>query len=246
MKAITKGDFFNSFFLLSKRLTIAELRLLYILITEPDSIDLSQQEIADKIGTHRRTVNIGLKTLKELGYISNVHFDEEENNIIEYGKEGDTKNEITTMDFNYAKKTIREKFVQYYRPEKNRKIIVNEDFFSHLLGDKRFHEDLRKNKEFLTKSIKEGCPKCKFPSNLKPTDFESERHFQIIHYINKEIREARKFNRYYLDKDNLLLFLKENYYITEEDSIKLIRQYFPIFVKTAKKFRIPKPFLKWK
>jgi hypothetical protein len=72
MNTIDLQEFTENFMEISNRLTNAEIRMLYLLITEPDVIKLSQQEFADKIGTHRRTINIGLKKLLEHKYISDI------------------------------------------------------------------------------------------------------------------------------------------------------------------------------
>lgn len=69
MNTIDLQEFTNNFMEISNRLTNAEIRMLYLLITEPDVIKLSQQEFAKKIGTHRRTINIGYKNLFKQGYI---------------------------------------------------------------------------------------------------------------------------------------------------------------------------------
>jgi len=55
---------------ISKNLTSSEMRMLYLLITKPDVIKISQQAFANEIGTHRRTINIGYKKLLKNGYIN--------------------------------------------------------------------------------------------------------------------------------------------------------------------------------
>lgn len=70
MKTIDLKEFTSDFMEISKNLTSSEVRMLYLLITNPDVIRLSQQTFASKIGSHRRTINIGYKKLLKHGYIS--------------------------------------------------------------------------------------------------------------------------------------------------------------------------------
>ncbi len=72
MKTIDLKNFTDNFIEISSSLTPAEIRILYLFITEPSVILLSQQKIADKIGKDRRTVNIGMKKLMQLGYTSDI------------------------------------------------------------------------------------------------------------------------------------------------------------------------------
>jgi hypothetical protein len=55
---------------ISENLTSSEMRMLYLLITRPDVINISQQAFANEIGAHRRTINIGYKKLLKNGYIN--------------------------------------------------------------------------------------------------------------------------------------------------------------------------------
>lgn len=70
MKTINLLEFTSNFMEISKNLTPAEVRMLYLLITKPDVINISQQSFANEIGAHRRTINIGYKKLLKNGYIS--------------------------------------------------------------------------------------------------------------------------------------------------------------------------------
>lgn len=70
MKTIDLEEFTSNFMDISKNLTSSEVRMLYLLILQPDVINISQQAFARKIGTHRRTINIGYKKLLKHGYIS--------------------------------------------------------------------------------------------------------------------------------------------------------------------------------
>src|SRR4030042_6443280 len=73
MKTIKIKEFTDNFLEISNNLTLAEIRMLYLLISEPYVIKLSQQKFADKIGTHRRTINLGLKKLLQHKYVSDIN-----------------------------------------------------------------------------------------------------------------------------------------------------------------------------
>lgn len=69
MKTINLNEFTSDFLEISKNLTLTEMRMLYLLITRPDVIKISQESFAKEIGAHRRTINIGYKKLMKNGYI---------------------------------------------------------------------------------------------------------------------------------------------------------------------------------
>lgn len=52
METVGAKEFYEDFLRISQSLTLTELQMLYILITEPEAIELSQQAFADKLGTH--------------------------------------------------------------------------------------------------------------------------------------------------------------------------------------------------
>ena len=70
MKTINLNEFTSDFMEISKNLTSTEMRMLYLLITRPDVIKISQESFAKEIGAHRRTINIGYKKLMKNGYIN--------------------------------------------------------------------------------------------------------------------------------------------------------------------------------
>ena len=76
MKTIDLKEFTDNFMEISSNLTNAEIRLLYLLITEPDVIKISRQKFADKVGTHRRTLWLGIKKLQKLNYVSGINVKE--------------------------------------------------------------------------------------------------------------------------------------------------------------------------
>lgn len=70
METINLNNFTSNFMEISKYLTLSEMRMLFLLITKPDVINISQQAFANIIGAHRRTINIGYKNLLRNGYIN--------------------------------------------------------------------------------------------------------------------------------------------------------------------------------
>lgn len=73
MRTINLKEFTKKYMEISNNLTHAEIQILYLLITEKDVINLSQQMFANKVGTHRRTINIGFKKLLKYKYVSDIN-----------------------------------------------------------------------------------------------------------------------------------------------------------------------------
>ena len=122
MKTIDLKEFTENFIKISSTLTIAEIQMLYLFITEPSMINLSQQNIADRIGSDRRTVNIGVKKLKQKGYVSDMNIASEQlrdsdNNITHVEKDDSDKN-IT-----HTEKDDSDKNIALYEKEKAKKYI---------------------------------------------------------------------------------------------------------------------------
>ena len=82
MKTINLNEFSSDFMDISEKLTLSEVRMLYLLITDPDVIKISQQVFASKIGAHRRTINIGYKKLLKHGYISDPDINKQQRSDI--------------------------------------------------------------------------------------------------------------------------------------------------------------------
>ena len=80
MKTIELEEFVSKFMELSDDLTHAELRMLYVLINDPDVINISQIKFAEMLGVDRRTIFLGYKKLREFGYLcdKNIINNEEE------------------------------------------------------------------------------------------------------------------------------------------------------------------------
>ncbi len=241
MKTISMNQFTYSFMVISKKLTLAELRLLYLLITEPVSIELSQLDLAKKIEVNRRTINIGVKKLKELALISEVYLADNDKNIkyyqIVHGKKVVSERELTQ-----ARKHVIDSFKKFYYSLSEESIVVNEDFFSSIIGDWRLPENLRYNKDFIQKTVKVAFPKCDFHNKQTKSSIDSENSYKIIRYINNKISIARKVKRYHLDKDNLFKLLWDNYSIDEETILLVIKTNFPRLKIVKNRIRIPKPW----
>lgn len=69
MKTIELNKFVSDFMEISNNLTHAELKMLYVLIIDPDVIKLSQVKFAEMLGVDRRTIIFGYKKLREHGYL---------------------------------------------------------------------------------------------------------------------------------------------------------------------------------
>lgn len=226
---------------ISHDLTSAELRMLYLLITEPEIIEISQKEFGNKINAHRRTINIGLKKLKEYKLIRDIDFNKRGKNIADHQTYHGEKI-VSMREETQAKKFIIDSFKKFYYPINKRHFIVNEDFYSLILGDFKLHENLRYKKEFITKTILEEYPKCLFHFKKDISTHVSDIDYNIIHHVNREIIKARKYNRYYINKAKLLTDVYNNYSIIEEDTIKGIKKFFPKLVIVKNRIRIHKPY----
>jgi hypothetical protein len=180
MLTITEKEFFERFMIISQDLTYAEVRMLYLLIAEPDIIELSQQVFANRIQAHRRTINIGLKKLRKLKYIGDSFYEEENNEVINNGNID--SNAILKHEELAAKKTIIRSFENYYTINK-KSFIIYEDFYSFVLGDIRLPPIYRLNKAFITETIRESYPEVRFYFDQKKSSYKDDNHYNIV-YIN--------------------------------------------------------------
>jgi hypothetical protein len=235
------GDFIRYYLQISNKLTSTEMQMLYLLITEPEVIELSQQEFAKKLNTHRRTINIGLKNLKKHKYITDIYFHEEEKSNEDYLKiHGEKK--VTKGAEAFAKKFVIDTYNMFYERIDKESVVVNEDFYGLILGNVKLIENLRYNKKYITETIRHSFPDCKFYFELKKSSYVSDIDYYINKKINREILNARTHKRYYLLKDKLLKDLYESYSIYEEEVFKDIKQSFPKFVTVGNRIRLPKPW----
>jgi len=141
MKTIELEEFFFKYMEISNDLTHAELRMLYVLINDPDVINLSQQQFADKLGVNRRTIVIGLQKLEQHNYISDKN--------------------ITLTSEQRAKEFILNEFNKfYYNPKNDKKIKVGQDFYHKMLYDLKPPKHVSYDRKLLTATIKENYPQC--------------------------------------------------------------------------------------
>lgn len=143
MKTIELDKFVSEYMDISTNLTHAELRMLYVLINNPDVINLSQQQFADKLGVNRRTIVIGLQKLEQHNYISDKN--------------------ITLTSEQRAKEFILTEFNKfYYNPKNDKEIKVGQDFYHKMLSDLIPPKHISYDRKLLTATIKENYPKCVF------------------------------------------------------------------------------------
>src|SRR5690606_19540654 len=108
------------------------LRRLYLLSTEPQVVQLTQSEFAERISTDRRTINLGYKKLRE-------------NNLILFSEpiisEGNHRKKVIYLDdypsdiLKKALESMVSRFINYYHPSGNKSIVINEDFYSYMLRE---------------------------------------------------------------------------------------------------------------
>jgi hypothetical protein len=241
MKTFTEEFFLSDFMKISENLTSAELRMLYLLITQPEVIEFSQSEFAKKINVHRRTINIGMKKLKELNFISNIYLDDIDKNLQDFHL---IRGEINVSErvAIQARKFIIDTFKTFYYPVNEEIIVVNEDFYSRIMGDYSLPQNMRYNMEYITEIIGETYPKCKFYFNQKKATYTSDIHYYIVRKINAEISKARLQKRYYIDKAKLIQNILDNYSLNEVEVMKVIKENFPGLKVVKNRIQIPKPW----
>jgi hypothetical protein len=228
MKTIGIKEFSKNFIIISKNLTIAEVRMLYLLITDPEYMYISQQDFAKRIGTHRRTINIGFRKLKEFEYISDFKKHNKSGstdkikNIIhcEPGTEKLTKKEIRIL-----KEFIIHAYTDYYEVYKRRDIVINEDFLSFVLRSGKFTVDFvyKYRLDFITNTIKSSFPTTEFYFEKDKTFYVSEKHYTINRTINNEIIRARKAKRSHVKLNKIVEYLHNNYSITQYEIIDVLK-----------------------
>lgn len=241
MITISKYIFLRDFMEISRKLTLTELRMLYVLMIEPEAIELSQQEFAEKVDSHRRTINIGLKKLKELGFVKELHFSDLENNTRDFTKEQGTTI-ISPLIEKQASKFIVDAVRDYYYPFNKDQLKINEDFFSSILGDHRLNENFRFDRTFIIETIRDYYADVRFHFELKKADYNNEDEYRICRKINKEIADARTYRRYSINKDKLEEFLLEKYAIEEDELMRILKQEFKKLTIYKNRIRIPKPW----
>ena len=239
MKTIIEPYFIRNFIKISQELTYAEIRMLYLLILEPHVSELSQQEFADRIQAHRRTINIGLKKLKRLHYVfDDDHLEKEKGESEDFEIDNDiiSKHEEAT-----AKKVIIDSFIDYYKINK-KNFIVHEDFFSSILGDIRLPVKYRHSRIFVKATIKEKYPEILFYSKLTKSNYKDDSHHYIVSQVNSEIKKANDNKNYRIKVEELFLNAFNNFSIEADEVERIIKLYFPKVRITDKGISLRKPF----
>lgn len=234
MKTISEQEFLQRFLIISEKLTYAEIRMLYILITEPDYIDLPQQIFARRIKTHRRTINIGLKKLRKLKYIIDI------NPEVDVSRQVNADDVILKYNKETAEKVIISAFKDYHKGLKE--IVVQEDFYSFILKDMKLPVEFSNDKDLVTKTIRDTFPNAKLYFDLDISSYKDENQFFIIRMINSEIIRRRN-NRYYgINLKPLLQKIRDNFSVEKEEVFSIITSVFPKVRITEKTIRIRKPY----
>jgi hypothetical protein len=232
MKTLTENEFFEQFMKISRNLTYSEIRMLYLIITEPHTIDIPQELFAKRIHAHRRTINIGLKKLRRHGYISETSSPDEiemVNNIF-----GDDDNAISSYEKVTARKVVINSFNEYY-PQNKKDFVVNEDFFHFTIGDIRLPPNYRGNKSFIIDTIKESYPEIRFYRDLTKSAYSIVNHYYISRMVNAEIIKATKDKFYGIKTEPLLRKISDNFSIEMDEALKIIKTEFPKIRITEKR-----------
>lgn len=184
MKTISLKEFTDNFMQISNNLTNAEMRLLYLFITEPDVIKLSQQQFADKIGTHRRTIWLGIKKLQKLNYISGINVNE---NGIEKSDNNITNAKSDKGDTNITFHDIEE--TNYERNRKYETLLYEYEIYNEDKKLIQLFEDFPDNYPMTLISIRDNLPK-NIDSIAKKFGFEDK--LRIIKISRRELNKLRK------------------------------------------------------
>jgi hypothetical protein len=223
MKTITEEEFLNRFLKISNELTYAEICMLYLLITEPYIVELSQQKFADRINSHRRTINIGMKKLKELKYIS-ASSSSKETEVVDDKIIDD--NIILKSEKETAEQVVINSIKKYY-PINKKDFIINEDFFSCIIGDMTLSEKYRNDKSFVIRVVRREFPKVSFYFEHNLSSYKDYSHYYVVNTINSAIIKAKKVNVYRIKLKNILIKMNDNFSIKEEEALKIIKKEFP-------------------
>ena len=239
MATITEKEFFEKFMKISQELTYSEVRMLYLIITEPYIIELPQQLFANRIQAHRRTINIGLAKLKRLNYINDstsMKGVETANRVLGTNNDAILKQEEIT-----AKSVVINSVEDYYSANK-KNFVIHEDYFSFILGDLRMSPNYRHNKSFVVEIIREEYPELTFHFDLKKSDFKKENIYYIIRLINSEIIRSRDDRFYGFRTTDILQKIHLNFSMDTEEALELIKSIFPKVRITEKRFSFRKPW----
>lgn len=239
MRTITLKDFTDDFMEISKKLTHSELRMLYLLITEPQVVKLTQSEFAERISTDRRTINLGYKKLRE-------------NNLILFSEpiigEGDQRKKVIYLEdfpsdvLRKALESMVSRFKDYYHPSGKKSIVINEDFYSYMLREWVLDNRLENRRSLINKTIKEHYPNIRFYGEQKSFDFPSEAWYNANRYINSSISTARASKTYHIKLDTLFDTLIKLYSLSEDEVLEIIKTDFPNLIIKGNRVIVPKHY----
>lgn len=239
MRTITLKDFTDDFMEISKKLTHSELRMLYLLITEPQVVKLTQSEFAERISTDRRTINLGYKKLRDCNLILYSE------SVIDKGDQRKTVIYLEDFSSGVLKKALESivrGFKDYYHPSDNKSIVINEDFYSYMLREWVLDNRLENKRSLINKTIKEHYPNIRFYGEQKSSDFSSEAWYNANRYINSSISTARASKTYHIKLDTLFDSLIEHYSLSEDEVLQIIRTDFPNLIIKGNRVIVPKHY----
>lgn len=239
MRTITLKDFTDDFMEISKKLTHSELRMLYLLITEPQVVKLTQSEFAERISTDRRTINLGYKKLRENNFIL---FSE---TITDKGSQ--RKKVIYLEDFpsdvlEKAIESMVSRFIDYYHPSDNRSIVINEDFYSYMLREWVLDNRMGNKRALINNAIKEHYPNIRFYGEQNPSDFPTEAWYKANRHINFSISDARASKTYQLKLDPLFDSLLRLCSLCEDEVLHIIKTDFPNLIINGNRLIVPRHY----
>lgn len=239
MKVIPLKKFINDFMEISKKLTHAELRMLYLLITEPEVVKLTQSEFAERISTDRRTINLGYKKLRNCNLILYSE------SVLEEGNQ--RKNVIYLEDvpsgvLKNALEAIVGRFIDYYHPSDNKNVVINEDFYSYMIREWVLDIRLENKRALINKTIKEHYPNIRFYGEQKSSDFPSEAWYKANRYINSSLSTARASKTYHIKLDTSFDSLLKLYSLSEDEILQIISTDFPNLIIKGNRLIVPKHY----
>ena len=239
MRTITLKDFTDDYMEISKKLTHSELRMLYLLITEPQVVKLTQSEFAERISTDRRTINLGYKKFRE-------------NNIILFSEpiigEGNHRKKVIYLDdypsdvLKKALESMVSRFIDYYQPSDNKSIVINEDFYSYMLREWVLDNRLENKRALINKTLKEHYPNIRLYTELKPSDFPTEAWYNANRHINLSISDKRASKIYQVTIDTLFDFLHKHYSLSEEEVLQITKTDFPNLIIKGNRLVVPRHY----
>lgn len=198
---ITLNDFTNNFMGISNNLTISELRMLYLLITEPNVKNITQEEFGDKIGADRRTIISGNKKLLRYGYITGKNRPQKqrmksENNFTIQKSNSknnlENNNEIVTEEVTIKEQPQADIFLNQDYNDLIAKFYISKDknIIMHLfeIYPEKYLEILSDIQSCLTDNIDQLANKYGFEEELR-----------IIRISNEQIKILEKSKRYKWD-----------------------------------------------